>query len=212
MTQKIENIRRIYQLDKIDRSRLLYSPIKQFYVWFNQVVDKILEPTAMILSTHGIGDTISSRVVLLKEVKRGCFVFYTNYNSLKGQEINSNPHVSLCFFWPEFEKQIRINGIATKTSDKVSSDYFKNRPRNSQISAWVSEQSSILQNRITLEEKFSYYESKFKNKTIPKPKYWGGYKVEPKSIEFWQGRKNRLHDRFIYVKKNNKWVIEMLSP
>ena len=138
--------------------------------------------------------------------------FFTNYNSLKGKQIALNNNVSLSFFWPELQRQVRVNGIAKKVSNKESINYFSKRPRNSQISAWMSMQSEVIENRKTIESKFQKLKHKFNNQPIPKPPYWGGYIIEPLSVEFWQGRENRMHDRFIYIKDNNKWNINRLSP
>jgi pyridoxamine 5'-phosphate oxidase len=211
--KKIENLRTEYRLKKITKSSLESSPVIQFKIWFNEVLDKIIEPTAMVLSTYEEKSGMSSRVVLLKEIEEDGFIFYTNYNSFKSQQIEKNPHVSLLFFWPDFQRQIRVNGLVKRTSDQSAVNYFKKRPRKSQIAAWSSAQSSKIKDRLILESLFHDFEKKFTNKTIPKPPYWGGYKVFPYSVEFWQGRENRMHDRFLYEKKkNNKWTINRLCP
>ena len=139
-------------------------------------------------------------------------MFFTNYHSLKGQQIDKNNNVSLSFFWPTFQRQIRINGLAIKLSDESSSHYFEKRPRGSQISAWVSNQSEVVKDRDDLNIKFKNLKNKFKNQSIPKPPNWGGYLIEPLSIEFWQGREDRLHDRFLYFKQDNTWTLNRLSP
>ena len=186
--------------------------MSQFKAWFNDVINEIIEPTAMTLSTYSMKHGCQSRVVLLKEVRDDGFVFFTNYNSLKGKQIDLNNNVSLSFFWPNFQRQIRINGLAIKLSNESSSHYFDKRPRRSQISAWVSDQSAIIQHRDDLNIKFKNLENKFKNQSIPKPPNWGGYLIQPVSIEFWQGRKDRLHDRFLYLKKENTWTLNRLAP
>ena len=210
--KKIENLRTDYKLDQLNESSLAPSPMVQFELWFNEVLDSIIEPTAMVLSTYSQKKGVNSRVVLLKELKKDGFVFYTNYNSLKAEQIKQNPYVSLLFFWPSFQRQIRVHGLVEKISNQSSINYFKKRPRKSQIAAWASTQSTVVDNRFVLESLFHDFEKKFKNKTIPKPPYWGGYKVVPSSVEFWQGRESRMHDRFLYEKNNNKWVISRLQP
>ena len=210
--EKIENIRTDYTMSTLNKSNLNACPMKQFEIWFNDIVDKILEPTAMTLSTFSDKYGCRSRVVLLKELRNDGFVFFTNYNSLKGQQIDSNNNVSLSFFWPNFQRQININGLALKLNNRISRLYFEKRPRGSQISAWASNQSEIIKSRNDLDSKYKNLEKKFKDQSIPTPPYWGGFLVQPLSIEFWQGGPNRMHDRFLYVKKNNSWVINRLSP
>ena len=209
---KIEHNRIDYNLHKLSKSDLVYSPLNQFKLWFNEVSNNVLEANAMVLSTSDNHGIVDSRVVLLKQIAKRGFVFYTNYNSLKAKHLEVNSNVSLCFFWPEFQRQVRIQGIATKISSKASENYFNSRPRKSQISAWVSQQSSPIINRLILEDRFINLDQEFKNIPIKKPDFWGGYNVCPKSVEFWQGRASRLHDRFLYTKKNGKWVIDRLSP
>ena len=210
--KKIHNIRTNYQFGSLSKSDLAYSPIKQFKDWFSQIINLMTEPTAMTLSTYSKRYGVDSRIVLLKEIKQDGFIFYTNYNSVKGKQISSNNNVSLSFFWPELQRQVRVNGIAKKVSNKVSINYFSKRPRNSQIAAWMSMQSEVIKNRKTMESKFQKLKHEFNNQPIPKPPYWGGYRIEPLTVEFWQGREDRMHDRFIYVKHNNKWNINRLSP
>ncbi|MBE38197.1 MAG: pyridoxamine 5'-phosphate oxidase [Flavobacteriales bacterium] len=210
--KKLENIRTNYSISSLSRDQLLQNPIEQFKTWFSEVVDIIIEPTSMTLSTYTIQHGSQSRVVLLKQIDQRGFVFFTNYNSLKGKQIALNNNVSLSFFWPELQRQVRVNGIAKKVSNKVSLNYFSKRPRNSQISAWMSMQSEVIENRKTIESKFQKLKQKFNNQPIPRPPYWGGYIVEPLTVEFWQGREDRMHDRFIYIKHNNKWNISRLSP
>jgi len=210
--KKIENIRTNYSISSLSRDQLLEDPIKQFQTWFNEVVNEVVEPTSMTLSTYTSQHGSQSRVVLLKEIEKRGFVFFTNYNSLKGKQIALNNNVSLSFFWPQLQRQVRVNGVAKKVRNKVSIHYFNKRPRNSQIATWVSMQSEVIENRKTIEEKFQKLQHKFNNQSIPKPPYWGGYIIEPMSVEFWQGREDRMHDRFIYIKHANKWNISRLSP
>ena len=167
---------------------------------------------AMTISTIGADGFPKGRVVLLKKYDEYGFYFYTNYNSEKGKSIANNNKVSLSFFWPNMERQIIIKGIAEKTSEADSTNYFHSRPKGSQLGAAVSHQSSVLESREILEENLAILEKKYENAEIPKPEEWGGYLVKPISIEFWQGRANRLHDRIRYTLKDKDWVIERLAP
>ena len=212
MMKKFENIRTNYNLNQLRKGNLVYSPIKQFEIWFGEVINKVMDSNAMTLSTYDKQKSVQNRVVLLKEIKKDGFVFYTNYNSLKAKQIELNDSVALCFFWPAFQRQVRVNGRAVRLSQKLSNDYFQKRPRKSQISTWASEQSDVVVNRRVLELRFNSLQRRFKNKKIPKPSHWGGYKVIPDSMEFWQGRKNRMHDRFLYKRENGKWILNRLSP
>ncbi len=209
--KKIHNIRTNYNLQELRRKDLEKSPISQFLKWFNELEHES-DFNAVTLSTYSKEDGIQNRVVLLKDVNTKGFVFYTNYDSLKSKQIESNNHVALCFFWPKFQRQVRVNGVAKKISDKTSNNYFTQRPRRSQISTWVSQQSNVVVSRKYLEHKFEEAEKKFQDKNVVKPDNWGGYQVLPLSIEFWQGREDRMHDRFIYKKKNQKWVVNRLFP
>ncbi len=209
--KKIHNIRTNYNLQELRRKDLEKSPISQFLKWFNELEHES-DFNAVTLSTYCKADGVQSRVVLLKNVNNKGFVFYTNYNSLKSKQIASNNHVALCFFWPKFQRQVRVSGLAKKVSEKTSNNYFIQRPRSSQISTWVSQQSDVVVNRQHLEQKFQEVEKKFQDKKVVRPDNWGGYQVLPLSVEFWQGREDRMHDRFIYNKKNQKWVVNRLSP
>ena len=184
--------------------------------WVKRALDEksIFEPNAMSLATVDKTSKPSLRVVLFKEVRVGGIVFYTNYNSRKGQEIESNSKVSLVFCWLELARQIRIEGVAQKIIEDDSDDYFHTRPMGSQLAAWASPQSKVVKDREILETRMQEYRNKFTGeKTIPRPPYWGGYKVIPKVIEFWQGRQNRFHDRLQYTKiEENNWKIERLAP
>tara|TARA_B100000902_G_C27300391_1_gene912429 strand:- start:1624 stop:2199 length:576 start_codon:yes stop_codon:yes gene_type:complete len=190
---------------------LSLSPINQFKKWFGEL-SHVDDFNAMILSTYNYDEGVNNRVVLLKEVTHTGFVFYTNYASLKGRQIDANNKVALCFFWPAFQRQVRINGVAIKVPKEKSDIYFNQRPRESQIAAWISLQSEIITKREDFEKKCTVMELKFKNKKIPRPDFWGGYEVVPYSVEFWQGRANRMHDRFLYQKKDNKWIVNRLAP
>lgn len=188
------------------------EPIKLFQIWFEELCksNSVLEPNAMTLSTVGNENKPRNRVVLLKKFSEKGFVFYTNYKSKKGIDINNNPNVSISFFWPSFERQVIIEGICSKISNKESDKYFYSRPIDSQIGAIISDQSSEIPNRDYIENKFDSFKSD--NTEILRPLNWGGYIINPISIEFWQGRKNRLHDRILYYKNDNSWLFKRLSP
>ena len=210
---EIDQLRKEYSSDLLDERYMDIDPFKQFSDWFNQTLKSgIVEPTAMFLATASKEGIPSGRVVLLKGFDVKGFVFFTNYNSRKGREINENPWVSVAFHWKESERQVRITGIAEKIADKESDIYFISRPFESQLSALVSRQSEVIRNREELEKSWneSYLHNKGKNLT--RPETWGGYRITPFDFEFWQGRENRLHDRIRYKKLDNSWVIERLSP
>lgn len=188
------------------------EPIKLFQIWFEELCNSnsVLEPNAMTLSTVGNENKPRNRVVLLKKFSEKGFVFYTNYKSKKGIDINNNPNVSISFFWPSFERQVIIEGICSKITNKESDKYFYSRPIDSQIGAIISDQSSEIPNRDYIENKFDSFKSD--NTEILRPLNWGGYIINPINIEFWQGRKNRLHDRILYYKNDNSWLFKRLSP
>ncbi|MCE6992068.1 pyridoxamine 5'-phosphate oxidase [Dyadobacter sp. CY323] len=213
MDHNIAKIRHDYQLKGLHEDDLNPDPLKQFRLWFQEIIDSgISEPNAMVLATVS-GGRPSARVVLLKDLDDTGFSFFTNYQSKKGESIAGNPQVALTFFWKEFERQVRIEGRVTKTSDSESAEYFAVRPRGSQIGAWVSDQSEVIPNRRFLEEKTWAFEDKFEGGEVPRPPHWGGYRVIPDYIEFWQGRPSRLHDRLVYSKdEDGNWKIERLSP
>ena len=212
MNQNIANIRNEYNLKGLHELDLDVNPLKQFSKWFEEAVNSGLdEPNAMLLSTVE-GTRPSARVVLLKDLDSG-FLFFTNYNSRKGNAIEKNPYVALTFFWKELERQVRIEGKVKKTSAQESDEYFASRPSGSQVGAWVSDQSEVIESRETIEEKTKIYLAKFAGNSIPRPPHWGGYRVVPHYMEFWQGRPSRLHDRLIYEKnEDGNWKIERLSP
>ena len=212
MNHNIANIRNEYSLKGLHEDDLAPDPLKQFAKWFDEAVSSGLdEPNAMSLSTV-FYNRPSSRIVLLKDLDEG-FLFFTNYNSKKGKDVEINPQVSLNFFWKELQRQVRIEGIISKTSVNESDEYFATRPRGSQIGAWVSDQSEVIESRETIEQKTGIFVEKFDGITIPRPPHWGGYRVIPDYIEFWQGRPSRLHDRLAYKKSTeNIWNIERLAP
>lgn len=210
----IFELRNEYTKRELDRKNLNDNPYKQFELWFSEAVEcKVDEPNAMSLSTVNKNGEPNIRTVLLKSWDEKGFVFYTNYESSKALEIESNKNVCLLFFWPALERQVKIRGIAEKVSLSDSIKYFLSRPRGSQLGAWVSCQSKIITSRSMLEIKFNEMKEKFSHGEIPIPSFWGGYKVLANSFEFWQGRPCRLHDRFSYTKElNTTWKIERLSP
>ena len=212
MNHSIANIRNEYTLRGLHEDDLDLDPLIQFSKWFDEaVLSGLDEPNAMLLSTlHD--KRPSGRIVLLKDLDSG-FKFFTNYSSNKGKDIENNAQVALTFFWKELERQVRIEGIAYKTSPAESDEYFASRPRGSQIGAWVSAQSEVIENREILENKNRDLESQFKGRIIPRPEHWGGYRVIPDYVEFWQGRPSRLHDRLAYQQtETGDWKIERLSP
>ena len=214
----LSSLRRNYQKDSIASSSLNKDPFEQFRTWFGQAISSdLVEPNAMILATSGF-DTPTTRTVLLKSFDKSGFVFYTNYKSRKAKQITANPLVSLLFPWYPLEKQVIILGEAHPINRDESFAYFKSRPYQSQIGAWASsDQSQVIDSREYLEKSWDKYERQFKDKEVPLPDYWGGYRVFPKEFEFWQGREKRLHDRFRYRliiddSENPIWAKDRLSP
>jgi pyridoxamine 5'-phosphate oxidase len=212
--KSIADFRREYTLAGLRRADLDADPIAQFTKWFQQAVaSAVPEPNAMTLATADASSHPSARIVLLKNADQRGFTFYTNYDSRKGRELAENPNASLAFFWPQLERQVCIAGTVGKVSRAESEKYFNSRPRGSRLSAWVSHQSEAIADRAALEKKLVELEQKFPGELVPLPPYWGGFCVEPARIEFWQGRPNRLHDRFRYLRQSDaSWVIERLSP
>jgi pyridoxamine 5'-phosphate oxidase len=201
------------QSNELNETSINKNPLIQFTKWYESILNSNSnEPTAMMLSTADVNGNPSARIVLLKEFDDSGFVFYTNYESRKGKNLKENPKAALTVFWDEQRRQIRIEGTVEKISRETSKKYFSSRPRESQIGAWVSAQSSVIQNRKFLENKFDELDKRFGNEEIPLPDFWGGYKVIPNYFEFWQGRENRLHDRICYKKENDEWKIFRLAP
>ncbi len=185
----------------------------QFDRWFQEAVRaQALDPNAMSIATVDAAGQPSSRTVLLKFYDQRGFVFYTNLGSRKAQEMAVNPKVALLFFWPEIHRQVKVRGSATRTSAAESLAYFMRRPRDSQLGAWVSSQSHAISSRAALEQKFLEIRQKFAAGEVPLPSFWGGYRVSPAAIEFWQGQESRLHDRFVYTRDEGEWRIERLAP
>jgi len=197
----------------LNKKDLQGNPVKQFTLWYKQTIENhILQPDTMVLSTSSRHGKPSSRIVLLKEYDESGFVFFTNYNSRKGKELKENPFASLLFYWAELHKQVRIEGKVNKISRKETEEYFNSRSFESRIGAWASDQSKVIKNRSVLDRKFSELEKKYKDGVVPIPPHWGGYILIPYSIEFWECRPHRLHDRIRYTRFNKRWKIDRLSP
>ena len=210
--KEIQNLRRQYSKSTLSASSVSKDPFKQFEKWFQDVLKSgFLEPNAMTLATATKAGKPSARIVLLKGIHDNGFVFYTNYKSKKGKEIEENPYGSLLFYWDKLERQIRIEGTIEKVSQKESEEYFNTRPYKSRVGAWASKQSSVIESRSAIVKEFLKYMMKFKNH-VPLPDVWGGYRLIPDSFQFWQGRPNRLHDRVRYIKNKSGWKIERLAP
>jgi pyridoxamine 5'-phosphate oxidase len=209
----IQDLRKNYKLKSLDQKDVLENPFEQFSLWFEEAMNsKLPEPNAMILATATKDGKPSVRALLLKGFDENGFIFYTNYESRKGKEIALNNNASILFFWPELERQIRLEGTVNKIPDEESKKYFDTRPYKSRIGAWASNQSNVIENRFFIIKKFLKYFIKFHSKDIPLPPYWGGYILKPDVFEFWQGRTSRLHDRVRYLKVDGRWQIERLSP
>ncbi|MBD3616420.1 MAG: pyridoxamine 5'-phosphate oxidase [Gracilimonas sp.] len=211
--QQLQKLRGEYSKNSLDESRVDRNPIKQFEKWMFEALESgVPEPNAMILATVDANHKPKARVVLLKEVDDGSFIFYTNYSSDKGKELQQNPNASLCFMWLELERQVRIEGVTEKIPKSVSEEYFKQRPYQSQLGALASNQSEVVEGREVLEDRFDELEKKYNEGEVPMPDTWGGYRLIPEAIEFWQGRRSRLHDRVKYELQNGNWTIKRLSP
>jgi pyridoxamine 5'-phosphate oxidase len=214
MSTRVADIRRDYSQQQLLEDKIAGTPYSQFSSWWADVVKaQIDEPNAMTLATASADGVPSARIVLLKDFSENGFSFYTNYESYKGKQIAENPKACLVFFWKELERQVRITGIVEKLSEKENVEYYKSRPEASQIGAWVSPQSQVIENRHWLDEHFNEMVKKLEGSDIKKPPYWGGYIVKPVIVEFWQGRPGRLHDRIQYsLLEDGNWKIERLAP
>lgn len=215
MEKDLSNYRKSYQKGQLIKATAPENPLELFQKWFHEVEEfgNTEEPNAMTLSTIGKDLFPKSRVVLLKKLTWEGFVFYTNYQSEKGRAIAENPNVCLSFFWQSLEQQVIVKGMAEKIAANLSDGYFESRPNGSKLGAWASNQSEIIEKREVLEDNLKRFEEKFKDQEIPRPEHWGGYLVKPVSIEFWQGRDNRMHDRIRYtLQEEFSWKIERLAP
>jgi pyridoxamine 5'-phosphate oxidase len=210
----IADIRKDYKLQSLSEKDVLPDPFRQFDKWWNEALHSgIDEINAMTLATASADGMPDGRIVLLKGFDDRGFTFFTNYQSAKGQQLLENPRASLVFFWAGLERQVRISGLVEMTSAKESDDYFNSRPEGSRIGAWSSPQSEVIDNRDLLEENEKKFRTTFSGDKIDRPPYWGGYRVKPTRIEFWQGRSNRLHDRLCYsLQGDGRWKIERLAP
>ncbi len=214
MDKTIADLRQDYTLEDLSETKVNSNPFLQFKTWFDQALSaNILEPNAMTLATTTTEGKPSARMVLLKDFDDRGFVFYTNYNSQKAQELAENPQAALVFWWAEIQRQVRIYGRVEKVLNTESDEYFYSRPFNSRLGAWASNQSEVIESREVLEQGLQELKKKYKNKHVPRPLHWGGIRVIPTEIEFWQGRSSRLHDRLLYTRNHDdSWKIQRLSP
>lgn len=210
--KNIQNLRRQYSKSNISVSSVSKDPFRQFEKWFEEVLSSgFLEPSAMTLATASKTGKPSARVLLLKGIHDNSFVFYTNYKSKKGKDIEENPFGCLLFYWDKLERQVRIEGSIEKVTKHESEEYFNTRPYKSRVGAWASKQSTVIENRSVIVKEFLKYMLKFRTH-VPLPEVWGGYRLIPHLFEFWQGRPNRLHDRVRYIRLKKGWKIERLAP
>ena len=213
MDATIANLRREYAKQALDEQSVAPEPLAQFRTWFDAALASgLVEPNAMLLSTADARGRPSARIVLLKDLDDRGLSFYTNYNSRKADDIEANPNVSLTFWWQELERQVRVEGRAEKLTDGESDLYFSSRPHGSRLGAWASPQSSVVASREELEQAYEEAASRFGDGEVARPPHWGGYRVVPEIVEFWQGRPARLHDRIRYQRKGEAWTIERLAP
>ena len=210
----LTHLRKEYRLQQLNRDDVSENAMHQFDHWWQDALNsKIEEVNAMTLATASVDGLPAARIVLLKGFHADGFQFYTNYESFKGRQLSENPRACLVFFWKELERQIRITGLVEKLGEKESEEYFRTRPEGSRIGAWASPQSTVIESNDWLIQQANNFEKKFSDSEIPKPPHWGGFLVRPVTIEFWQGRPNRLHDRLLYtLQGNGQWIIERLAP
>lgn len=214
MDKPISNLRKEYTLRTLREQDADPDPLRQFDIWFDEAVRSgLTEPNGMTLATADAAGRPTARIVLLKGYNQRGFVFYTSYDSRKGRELAANPRAALCFWWPELERQVRIEGTVERTTVEESDCYFRSRPRESQLGAWISDQSGVVAGREVLEQRLAELEARYAGREIPRPPHWGGYRLVPDTIEFWQGREARLHDRLCYRRRpEGTWLVERLFP
>lgn len=215
MEKDLSNYRKVYQKSELSKKEISDNPMELFQKWFYEVEEfgGDTEANAMTISTFGTDGFPKNRIVLLKKITWEGFIFYTNYNSEKGKAIEKNPNVCLSFFWHNIERQVIIKGVAEKISENMSDGYFESRPDGSKLGAWASDQSEPVPSRKYLDDRLASFEKQFKNQEITRPKHWGGYLVKPISMEFWQGRPNRMHDRIRFeLQEDFDWKIDRLAP
>jgi len=214
MSKSIADLRQEYSLQRLNKTDAHPNPFEQFTLWFDQALAaKLPEPNAMTLATATPDGKPSARMVLLKGYDERGFVFYTNYKSRKGQQLLANPWGAIAFWWTQLERQVRIEGQIEQVSAEESDAYFYSRPQDSQLGAWASEQSQVIDSHEVLEQRLQQLKKEYENKTIPRPPHWGGFRLIPVAMEFWQGRPSRLHDRLLYQRtEKGSWMIQRLSP
>jgi pyridoxamine 5'-phosphate oxidase len=214
METSVADLRKEYTFQGLSETDAHPNPFKQFKTWFDEALTAQLpEPNAMTIATATSDGKPSARIVLLKDYDERGFVFYTNYESHKGQQLVENPWGAIAFWWAELERQVRIEGRVEKVSDAESDEYFKSRPKGSQLGAWASTQSQVIDSREVLEQRLQQLKEEYETQEVPRPPHWGGFRVIPDEIEFWQGRPSRLHDRLLYRRgEDGRWVIQRLSP
>lgn len=213
ISQKIRDLRREYHSMPLDEGTVAANPFLQFKKWFDESVQAELpDPDAMTLSTLSSAGEVSARIVLLRGLDERGFAFFTNYESRKSRELEANPRAALTFYWSALNRQVRIEGFVEKVSPEESEEYFRTRPRGSQLGAWASPQSEVIADRSELDRLLIEAEKRFAGKTIPCPPFWGGFRLQPVRMEFWQGRENRLHDRVLYEFGDGRWQIYRLAP
>jgi pyridoxamine 5'-phosphate oxidase len=209
----IADLRREYTLRGLNEADMAPDPIAQLQIWFDQALAAgVPEPNAMVLATAAPDGRPSARVVLLKGVDARGFAFFTNYHSRKGRELSANPVAALTFFWPELERQVRVEGAVAAVTADESDDYFRTRPPDSQLGAWASPQSEVIESRAELERRLAAVRARFAGGAVPRPPHWGGYRLTPATVEFWQGGPGRLHDRLRYARTPGGWQLERLAP
>lgn len=203
-----------YKKGELHEGDIITNPFIQFQSWFHEAVETgLIEPNAMTIATADKSGRLSARVVLLKAFDPTGFVFYTNYESRKGREIEENPRVAALFYWDQLQRVVRVEGLVARLLESESDEYFASRPRDAQIGAWASKQSTVIPSRAYLDEEIRRYQDQFGEGQVSRPPFWGGYRITPDSFEFWQGRANRLHDRLFYsMQEDRTWSIQRLSP